>query len=288
MIVSFHPCIVGDDNRLCAGRSPDESDLAVIRWADAVILPQGCRKELYDMARSACSRVFPNYDSRFSFPGKTGQIRLFSESKAPHPRSAVYTETNHCRQETESGKRLPFDFPFVLKLDWGGEGETVFRVANREEWNRMFQDLCRFESKNQKGFLLQEYIPAGDRSLRVVVIGSRYLSYWRIHPEPGGFYTSVSKGAVVERYSHANLQQKAVGAVRMFCQQTGINLAGLDILFSLDSTNPGTDPEPLFLEINYFFGRQGLGGSEAYYVLLMEEINQWLRESGLNHETVRL
>ena len=30
------------------------------------------------------------------------------------------------------------------------------------------------------------------------------------------------------------------------------------------------------LEINYFFGRKGLGGSDAYYEILNEEIDKWL------------
>jgi ribosomal protein S6--L-glutamate ligase len=38
------------------------------------------------------------------------------------------------------------------------------------------------------------------------------------------------------------------------------------------------DPVPMLLEINYFFGRKGLGGSKAYYKLLHEEIQAWLAE----------
>ena len=30
------------------------------------------------------------------------------------------------------------------------------------------------------------------------------------------------------------------------------------------------------LEINYFFGRRGLGGSDAYYEILNREIHNWL------------
>jgi ribosomal protein S6--L-glutamate ligase len=30
------------------------------------------------------------------------------------------------------------------------------------------------------------------------------------------------------------------------------------------------------LEINYFFGRRGLGGSDAFYEILKREINTWL------------
>jgi ribosomal protein S6--L-glutamate ligase len=44
------------------------------------------------------------------------------------------------------------------------------------------------------------------------------------------------------------------------------------VLFSSEDE----DPTPLLLEINYFFGRKGLGGSEAYYKILQEEIQAWL------------
>ena len=68
------------------------------------------------------------------------------------------------------------------------------------------------------------------------------------------------------------LQQKAVAVVKKLCQKSGINLAGIDVIFSAEID----DPDPMLLEINYFFGRKGLGGSEAYYKLLHQEIQAWL------------
>ena len=65
MILSFHPCFDADRNIICAGRDPDEKDLAAIRAADAVILPQGCREALYLLVRQNCPHVFPDYDARF-------------------------------------------------------------------------------------------------------------------------------------------------------------------------------------------------------------------------------
>jgi ribosomal protein S6--L-glutamate ligase len=35
--------------------------------------------------------------------------------------------------------------------------------------------------------------------------------------------------------------------------------------------------QPLLLEINYFFGRIGLGGSETFYRILRKEIHKWLK-----------
>ena len=98
---------------------------------------------------------------------------------------------------------------------------------------------------------------------------------------PESFYSSLAKGAVIDRDSDPRLQETAREAVRRFCRTTGINLAGIDILFS-SSERPGFDqPEPIFLEINYFFGRQGLGGSDPYYALLEKEIRKWIDGLGL-------
>ena len=80
------------------------------------------------------------------------------------------------------------------------------------------------------------------------------------------------KGAVIDATAQPELQRKAVALVAKFCQCTNINLAGFDLIFSAETA----DPEPMLLEINYFFGRKGLGGSEAYYVILQEEIRNWL------------
>ena len=72
--------------------------------------------------------------------------------------------------------------------------------------------------------------------------------------------------------------EKAVRSVKDFCSLTGINLAGFDLLFSTDAKAAS----PLFLEINYYFGRRGLGGSEMFYDLLETEINQWIESLGLH------
>ena len=83
MILSFHPLFEADQNRLCAGRDPGKEELEAIRRADAVILPQGCRESLYFMARKACPHIFPNYDARFAYPEKIGQVQLFQENRVP-------------------------------------------------------------------------------------------------------------------------------------------------------------------------------------------------------------
>ena len=71
--------------------------------------------------------------------------------------------------------------------------------------------------------------------------------------------------------------------VREFCARAGVNLAGFDLLF--DRSAPA--PRPLFLEINYYFGRRALGGSEAFYRLLEKAAGQWLAAHGLRRGPVR-
>lgn len=267
MIVSFHPLFEADRYILCAGRDPGDTELSAIQSAIAVILPQGCRESLYRMARQYCPNVFPNYDARFDYPGKIAQIRLFEEKNIPHPKTFCYRTINgfvSCPTE--------FSFPLVFKFDWGGEGDTVFLIHSFSELEYRLEQAKIFEKSGQTGFLLQEYIPFQHRSLRVAVIGNRFISYWRVQNDPDSFYSNLSKGAAIDHVSDPKLQETAIRALKSFCKETKINLAGFDFLFS-------SDDKPLFLEINYFFGRQGLGGSEKFYQILDEEIRNWIREN---------
>jgi ribosomal protein S6--L-glutamate ligase len=107
----------------------------------------------------------------------------------------------------------------------------------------------------------------------VTIIGDGLISYWRICGDPGGFYGNLSKGGKIDRTGDLRLKEKAESLVLDFCRSTGINLAGLDVIFS-DSQGCKI---PFLLEINYFFGRAGLGGSEEYYRILKKAIRRWLK-----------
>jgi len=274
MILSFHPCFMADKNMICAGRKPGAAELEDIKNADAVILPQGCSEDLYHLARKNCENVFPNYDARFKYPGKTGQIELFQETGVYYPETKIYRNVDWLCDSSGKApdRKLPFSYPFVFKFDWGGEGETVCLIKTKAGLKKAFRKAEAFEKTGQKGFLLQEYVESGNRSLRIAVIGQKLISYWRVQNDPDNFYSGLSHGAVVDFDSDKELIKIAEERVRNFCRQTGINLAGFDLLFSSEKDN-----EPLFLEINYFFGRKGLGGSEKFYKILNGEIRKWLR-----------
>jgi ribosomal protein S6--L-glutamate ligase len=262
-----------DKNIICAGREPDADDLAAIKAAEAVILPQGCRQSLYEMAKDNCKHIFPDYEIRFKYPGKIGQMRLFQESGTAHPHAETYRSLDDFRQQYgDDPKDIAFELPCVFKFDWGGEGETVFLINTRQDLRKALQKAADFERSGQKGFLLQEYVPTEGRTLRVAVIGRALTSYWRIQEKADGFLSSVSRGARIDTVLEPERQNIAKAFVKNLCRKTGINLAGFDVIFA-----PVKEYiKPLILEINYFFGRRGLGGSDAFYEILLKEIHNWL------------
>jgi ribosomal protein S6--L-glutamate ligase len=273
MILSFHPCFIGDRNIICAGRSPGTEELSAIKAADAVILPQGCRQSLYEMARDHCGHVFPGYDARFQYPGKIEQIRLFRKMNLSHPKTCLYGSADDAVGKTATP--ADFDLPWVFKFPWGGEGESVFLIESKAQFEKMLDRAVQYEKSGQTGFLIQEYIPT-HRSLRIVRIGETVRSYWRVMDGSEAFGSSLAAGASVETEMDPKLQQTAIDRLDPFCKKTGIDLAGFDVLYADDFGKK----EPLFIEINYFFGRTGLGGSENFYRLLETEIKQWLDKNG--------
>jgi ribosomal protein S6--L-glutamate ligase len=273
MIVSFHPLFEADKNIICAGREPGADDLAAVKSAEAVILPQGCRQSLYEMARDNCRHVFPDYAIRFNYPGKIGQMRLFQKTGTAHPHAETYASLADFRQQYgDDSKDIALELPYVFKFDWGGEGETVYLINSRKDLKTVLQKAADFERSGQKGFLLQEYVPTEGKTLRVVIIGRALISYWRIQENTDSFLSSVSRGARIDAELEPERQNVAKVFVKNFCNKTGINLAGFDVIFAPVKQYI----KPLMLEINYFFGRRGLGGSDAFYEILKKEVHNWL------------
>ena len=271
MILSFHPCVVTDENRICAGRPPDHQDRAAIRRADAVVLPQGCTPELYRMARQNCRHVFPNYDARFAFPGKIGQIRLFRKYDAPHPQTEIVRDVPGILARLKQDPAGTLAFPCLIKLDWGGEGRTIFLLQTAADLDRGLRDVLQSIGVQDSGLLVQRFVPCGGRVLRVTVIGQLRRTYWRVAADDRRPLAGLALGGRIERDLDPDLQQAAVAAIDRFCARSGIDLAGFDVIF------PQNQATPLLLEINYFFGREGLGGSAAFYRLLNDEVRRWIQ-----------
>ena len=273
-VLSFHPLITAWENRLCAGRDPGPEDRAAIQRALAVILPQGCRKSLFRMARDHCPRVFPNYEARFAYPGKLGQQRLFASIQAPMPATRCFANVRAYEEQPYAGP-----FPCVFKFDWGGQGRTVHRADGPQQIEELVCRARECESTGQAGFLIQEYVDCGNRCLRVVALHDTLVSYWRVGR--GDFGTALDQGGMIDQDGRPELQEQGRRAVRRVQDRTGIDLAGFDLIFARDEPEAG----PLFLEINWFFGRQGLGGSSGYYRLLENAVGRWIRQQvpGVEH-----
>lgn len=272
-ILSMHPVIAGDHFHWARGVW-DENMIRSIRKARAVILPQTVERELYHLCRKLCPHVFPNYDLRFQWEGKIGDSLAFWAYKVKHPYTLLFPKVesflgDHPDMEHKVPELPPF--PFVLKGAHGGEGTQVWLIKNPAELEERLKGLLQFELEGSSGFVIQEYLPDLERDLRVVVIGSRVVSYWR---KAQGFYHNVAQGGEVDAESDPELQAIGREKVREFCLRSGINLAALDLVF------PTGGEAPVFLEINYTFGRAGLGGSENFYNLLRTAVDQWLNAAG--------
>ncbi len=287
MILSFHPCFSGDRFINCGGRNLTTEDIAAISQASAVILPQACKKELYEAAGAHCRSVFPNFDSKFAYPGKTGQIRLFRKTGTPHPETVIFSDTVDFYNRVNHPGDPGFDFPVVLKLNGTDEGRGVFLVKTAEGIPPFLDLAAKTEKTGDPGFLVQDYIETGGRVLRVCVIYKTIIAYWRVSRNPDDFRVNAARGAAIDKNTRPDLREKGIRAVSKFCDQTGINLAGFDLIFSSTEKNE----RPFFLEINYYFGRRGLGGTRQYYQLLTQAVQQWLidqKETAGQHVSVTI
>ena len=266
----MHPMIEGDafywDRNVW-----DKSVFQQIQKARAIILPQTVEKELYHLCKKLCPHVFPDYDLRFQWEGKVGDTLAFWAFNIKHPHTLIFPKVetllgDHPHMDHKIPE-LP-EFPFVLKGAQGGEGAQVWLIKSSIDLEERLQTLLQYELQGSSGFIIQEYLPSLERDLRVVVIGSQIVSYWRKAP---GFFHNIAQGGEVDAESDPELQAIGREKVRQFCQWSNINLAAFDLVFSSERE------EPIFLEINYTFGRTGLGGSEKFYNLLRDVVEQWLQ-----------
>lgn len=275
MIVSFHPHLPGDFNlRLNSTTFKAPGKVEFLRQARGVILPQSCKAEHYWSCKQYCSHVFPNYDWRYGFEGKCGNARLFSRFGASQPASRCYETVAQFGSRVlaldNNGHSL---WPAVLKPDRGGGGYLVRLVRGPDDLDRVLRQLSKLEQKGQYGFMVQEYRETESRDLRVVVIGDRFYSYWRCQPNPQEFRTNLGRGGRIVMNGWPEQQGLGSELVRTFCHQTGLNLAAFDLIFPVDSG----EREALFLEINYCFGRKGVGGTDRFRRLLLGAVGRWQR-----------
>jgi len=284
MILSFHPCFGADHHIVLADRHLKSEEIALIAQARAIILPQARPEEIYTACTGSGAVLFPNYDHRFAYPGKAGQSLLFEKLGCPHPATRRWPSVRALEEAHPGLASYPHAPPFVIKADRGHEGEGVYIAEDRNSFLVAVEHLARKEGSGWKGFVTQEYVPSGGNVLRAVILGRRIVTYWKRPARPDAWVTTISRGAMIDYQWRPELQAKGARAARRLAAATGIDLAAIDFV----CPEAAPDPEPLFLEINYYFGRRGLGGSERYYAMVHEAIREWLSRAGLDPDAVWL
>ncbi|MCK4727934.1 MAG: hypothetical protein KAT27_03340 [Desulfobacterales bacterium] len=275
MILSFHPRVNGDVNlRLTLKGLFSDKEAGLIASARAIVVTQSIKAHQYEFCRAHSSRLFPDYTHRFAFEGKYANIRLFRKFNAPHPETVCYESVEDFKVRHFKDHEPLMPFPFVLKGDRGGGGWAVFLIRDQRDLMERLEILGDKRLHATLRFIAQAFVPHGGRDLRVVVIGRIIKAYWRCQYKPGEFRNNVGRGAVINYDLDPELRKKGIRCVEGFCLKTGINLAAFDVLF--DRSQP--EPKPLLSEINFLFGRKGLGGSPRFYELLNQAVQQWARE----------
>jgi ribosomal protein S6--L-glutamate ligase len=259
--VSLHHRIRLDENLPPIGPL-DEAAARLIAGAAGVLMPKYCPPGRYrDVTRLARSH-FPHLAPRYAYRGKARQIRLFRRLGVPHPHTVVYPSAAAAAGAGGTGPP-PLPFPFVLKGDTGGGGSAVFPVASRADYLRHLAGLPREEP-----VLIQEWIDNAGRDLRVVLMGSRVVSYFRVGGD--SFYNNVSKGARIDYDLLPGRQAEGRNLALDLGRRTGIDLAAFDVMF------PSAGGPPLVVEINFLFGRKGLGGLRGYERMFREAVQEWM------------
>ena len=269
MILSIHPHFKGDENiSLAENRVLTSRHGQIMERASAVVTPQTITEEQFLFCKQHASRIFPDYTNRFGFEGKAGACRLLEKFNLPHPGTVVYESVDHWR-ETHSHGALPFPFPFVMKADEGGGGWGIFLVKNQKEIEPCLEFYGDKKKNPNRKFIAQEFVDHGGRDLRVVLIGSRAITYWRVQNEPGEFRNNVGRGASIDHHGDPELTQSGLELALELRKRTGINLAAIDILLDKNERSP------LIGEINFLFGRKGVGGTKLFREIFSEEAKAW-------------
>ncbi len=283
MILSFHPCLVADHQVILGERSLGRRDFSLISDAEVILLPQTCTPDLYRACAGTSALLFPHYKTRFTYAGKIGQSRLFKEIGCPHPETFVWRSSEEW-VNAAPGDGLPHEMPFLVKVNGVHEGEGVYLIEDHKSLEAALGKIRRAEETGSWGFLSQELIPAEGNALRVVIMGKKMISYWKRPVRQGQIISSIGRDARIDKEWRGDLQKLGREQSEKIATMTGINLAALDFVFPLSEPRP----RPHILEINYYFGRRGLGGSEKFYRLLYEAVKDWLESKGVDPRPLSL
>lgn len=208
---------------------------AQIKDADWVLFPEYW--QLNGIIYGLNGRVFPSEATYRIGHNKIEMTRACQLIK-PHNLPRTWIEANTPAQARQLWDEL--DRPFVAKLPKASQGEGVWLIEDKEDWERYLEST--------DVLYLQEYLPI-DKDLRIVIVGKQVVTaYWRLQSDRS-FHTNVSRGGAV---SHDDIPQQAIELAVTLAEALDIDHAGFDIAM--------VNGHPYLLEFNRLFGNQGVPG----------------------------
>jgi ribosomal protein S6--L-glutamate ligase len=281
-IVSYHPGLEADINLLLVSQRPlERRDRQAMLAAGAVLLPQVCRRDLFALASASGRPLFPNPAAHLSLDGKVGNLRLFTGLGLPHPPSVEFRDLEQAAGAWEAGRAevAALGAPLVAKGAGGGMGTNVFLVDSPSELRALAGRLDTYCARGPSGLVLQRYVP-GISELRVELLHTTAQVYWR-RAAGGEFRANLYQGGTPVKDGPPQERAAAVALAKRLQREARLDVAGVDVIFP-----PGG--EPLLLELNFFFGRRALGGSETFLARYLKAVRSWLSGQGLDPSRVRL
>lgn len=267
---------------LVSRRALGRADRLAVAGAAAVILPQTPRPDVYELVAGLGKPHFPRAGVALSLDGKVGNLRLLTALGLPHPASVAFAEVAAAVAAWRAGRPdvLALGRPVVVKGAGGGMGQNVFLVNDPDELSAMTPQVQTHSLHGPRGLVLQRFIDGGGADLRVVLLGLRHEAYWRVAPS-GQWRSNLSQGGQTLRDWRSADMAQGVALARRLQRAAGLDMAGVDVLIP-----PGG--QPLLLEINFYFGRGGLGGTASFLELYLAAVGRWLAALGLDPGRARL
>lgn len=133
--------------------------------------------------------------------------------------------------------------PVVLKLLEGAQGVGVMLAESYESAESVLDALHWLK----QDILIQAYVRAEGRDLRVLVIGGRAVAAMERQAAPGEFRANLHRGGTARA---VDLSPELVATAEGAAAALGLDIAGVDLLLS--------DDTPLILEVNASPGLEGI------------------------------
>jgi [lysine-biosynthesis-protein LysW]--L-2-aminoadipate ligase len=151
----------------------------------------------------------------------------------PVPRTALALTPDAALDAIEE-----FGYPAVLKPVSGSWGRLVTCLPNRTTAMAVLEYVAALPSPQSHVLYVQEMVGAGDRDIRVIVIGGRVVG--AVHRRGERWRSNVALGAVTEP---CQVTPVLAELARAAAEAVGADIAGIDLL-------TGDDGRLLVLEVN--------------------------------------